>query len=88
VGVPHETIVEDYAISGEYLTDLFDELRVTARNNGYDSDWYDRLLLCQPDIMRHTLQYVDRQYGDITEYLLHTGVTREQLNQLRLSLVE
>jgi protein-tyrosine phosphatase len=88
LGVHSDTIVADYALSAEYLHVLFDELRRMARRNGYDSAWYDRLLLCQPEIMQHTLHYVDTHYGGARGYLLQGGMTPAQLDRLQTLLVE
>ncbi|HEY3342250.1 MAG TPA: tyrosine-protein phosphatase, partial [Anaerolineae bacterium] len=69
VDVPEETIVEDYALSAQYLDLLLDQLRKQARLMGYDAEWYDRLLICQPDTMRHTLKYLAQRYVNVPAYL-------------------
>ena len=86
--VPQDTIVDDYMLSALYLEELFDELREQARLIGYDGDWYNRLLLCQPATMRHTLQYLDQRYGSVSQYLLQSGLSQLELDQLRRALVE
>jgi protein-tyrosine phosphatase len=88
VGVPYETIVVDYALSGQYLHILFDELRVMAQQSGYDTAWYERLLLCKPETMRDTLAYLDERYGGVTPYLHKAGLIQDELDRLRNALVE
>ncbi|MCL5998095.1 MAG: tyrosine-protein phosphatase [Chloroflexi bacterium] len=88
VDVPHETIIEDYALSAQYLHTLFDELRATALQAGYDTEWYDRLLLCKPETMRTTLAHLDRRYGGVEAYLLQIGLEKAELEGLRTALLE
>jgi protein-tyrosine phosphatase len=88
VGVPDETIVEDYVLSAQYLNHLLDQLRKQAKQMGYDTAWYDRLLLCESDTMRHTLEYVTEHYASVPAYLLKAGLTQAELDQYRQSLVE
>jgi protein-tyrosine phosphatase len=86
--VPHETIVADYTLSGQYLHTLYDELRVYARETGLDTEWYERLLLCEPETMARTLTHLDRQYGGIKGYLHKIGLTQHEQDSLRAALVE
>jgi protein-tyrosine phosphatase len=88
VGVPDETIVEDYALSGAYLDPLLDELRAQAARDGLDMDWYNRLLDTDPAIMRRTLVHLREQYGGAEAYLRAAGVSGRQLELLRGALVE
>jgi protein-tyrosine phosphatase len=88
VGVPYDTIVADYTLSDCYLRTLNDELRIQARLNGYDAEWFDRLLICQPDTIQDTLSHIDTHYGGIKAYLLGAGVTRVQLQKLQDIFVE
>jgi protein-tyrosine phosphatase len=88
VDVPHEVIVEDYALSDQYLRILNSELRQQAISNGYDAEWFDRLLQCQPETMQDTLSHLDDKYGGIKDYLLQCGITANQFRQLHVSLVD
>ena len=88
VGVPEETIIEDYVLSARYLNHLLDQLRKQAKQMGYDTAWYDRLLTCEPATMRRTLDHLAKHYGDIHSYLLKTGLSQAELEQYRQALVE
>ncbi len=88
VGVPDETIVEDYALSGAYLGPLLVELRAQAARDGLDMNWYNRLLDSDPAIMRRTLAHLREHYGDAAAYLRATGVSDRQIEWLRAALVE
>lgn len=71
--VPQETIVEDYAISVEHLRPL----RVRFGE-----------LIAEPQAMAAMLQHLDTAYGGIDNYLRLVGLTTDQLDYLRASLVE
>ena len=88
VGVPEETIVEDYALSAQYLNHLLDQLRRQAKQMNYDAEWYDRLLMCKPETMRHTLEYLTQRYMSVPAYLLKAGLSQPELDQCRHALVE
>ncbi|MGQ9814130.1 MAG: tyrosine-protein phosphatase [Candidatus Roseilinea sp.] len=88
VGVPDETIVEDYALSGAYLGPLLAELRAQAAQDGLDMDWYNRLLDSDPAIMQRTLAHLREQYGGAEAYLRAAGVSGRQIELLRAALVE
>lgn len=75
VGVPDEAIIYDYAISKLYLNELLDELRAQAALNGFDTDWYNRLLICEPETMQRTLQHINENYGGVVTYLIGSGIT-------------
>jgi protein-tyrosine phosphatase len=82
-GVSDADVINDYALSEQYLHVLFDELREQARQNGYDSDWYNRLLICEPATMTTTLGHIQRCYGGIVPYLLRVGITEIQIASFR-----
>jgi len=88
MGVPEETIVADYALSGQYLNHLLDQLRKQAKQMGYDTAWYDRLLMCEPETMRRTLEHLAKHYENVPAYLLKAGLTQAELDQYRHALVE
>jgi protein-tyrosine phosphatase len=87
LGVPHETIIADYALSAVYIGTLLDELRLLARESGWDIEWYERLLSCDPSNMRQTLLHLDRVYGGVQAYLLSADVTMKQIETLRCCLL-
>ncbi len=88
LGVPDETIVEDYALSGAYLAPLLAELRAQAARDGLDMDWYNRLLDTDPAIMRRTLAHLRERYGGAEAYLRAAGVSGRQIEWLRAALLE
>ena len=85
VGVPEETIVADYALSGACLAGAFsDEARRQAGKQGYS---YDLLTQCHPDFMRLTLEHLKRRYGGIGSYVRGTGLGDQEIDRLRRSMI-
>jgi protein-tyrosine phosphatase len=84
-GVPEETIVADYALSGTYLAGVYlEEARQRAEARGFS---YDLQVLCEPDFMRSTLAHLKKRYGGIEAYVRATGLGDAEINQLRRAVV-
>lgn len=88
LGVPHETIVQDYALTSTYLGDAFvEESKQRALKRGYRWEQYEPLVTCPPENMEATLYHLDRVYGGIEAYVDHIGFTADQVNRLRAALL-
>lgn len=84
-GVPEETIVTDYALSGACLAGVYlDEARQRAAAQGFS---YDLLVLCDPDFMRATLAHLNQRYGGIEAYVRTAGLGDAEIDQLRRAMV-
>ena len=81
--VPAATIAEDYALSADYLAPLFAPEIEIAKKQGYG-----HIYESPPQVMLDTLNYLDNNYGGVTEYLRKIGLTNEHLSQLRGMLVD
>jgi len=89
VGVPAVTIVEDYALSSQYLGDPYlEEARQRAAHNSIPWEWYQHTVICPPEFMHTTLQYLDERHGGIVAYVQSIGLSQEQCERLRHALVE
>lgn len=84
-GVPEETIVADYALSGACLAGVYlEEARQRAQAQGFS---YDLLVLCDPDFMRTTLAHLKTRYGGIESYVRTTGLGDAEIDRLRRAMV-
>lgn len=84
-GVPEETIVTDYALSGACLAGVYlDEARQRAAAQGLS---YDLLVLCDPDFMRVTLAHLNQRYGGIEAYVRTAGLGGAEIDRLRRAMV-
>jgi protein-tyrosine phosphatase len=92
VGVPHDTIAEDYAFSAEAL-------RIRYLAEGIPEDLAEitpadliqqRALewLVPPEAMLITLQHLDDKYGGIESYARHIGLTDTEIENIRSALLE
>lgn len=80
LGVPDETIVEDYALTREYLTmwrDLSDE-QIAERGKTWGTDLTREMLDAAPETMQSLLSGIDARFGS-TEALLALGGVDERL---------
>ena len=84
-GVPEETIVADYALSGECLAGAFSEdARRRAAEQGFSADL---LTQCEPEIMQRTLEHLKRRYGGVESYVRATGLGAQEIDRLRQAMV-
>lgn len=92
VGVPNNTIAEDYAFSSEtfrirYLAEGipedFAEITPADLIRQRALEW-----LVPPEAMLITLQYLDEKYGGVESYVRHIGLTDTHIMNIRNALLE
>jgi protein-tyrosine phosphatase len=81
-GVPHETIVADYALSEGYLRPLYEARRAAGQAADYDA-WRS-----DPETMRAFLTHLDGVHGGARAYLRARGLTEQEIAQVRHRLRE
>ncbi len=89
VGVPHEMIIADYALTSTYLGEGFmEDIKKRALQRGFTWEQYAPLVTCPPENMVQTLQHIDQTYGGVPSYLRHIGLSSAQLTHLREMLLD
>ena len=87
-GVPHDRIVEDYALSARFL---YGTSTVPPDGSGADKfppfDEY-QAMWCPPAAMGLTLDHLESKYGGIEAYVKSIGVDDTTVARIRDSLVE
>lgn len=87
-GVPHDTIVADYALTSTYLGEAFmEEARQRAVKRGFIWEQYQPMVTCPPENMEATLHHLDTTYGGFEAYADHIGFAEEQIRRLREALL-
>lgn len=86
--VTDDAITEDYALTGELYAPLKPYFMELAARDGYDLAAYERMLDCDPRVMRATLDHLRSAYGSARSYLRGIGVPDAQLDRLRARLIE
>ena len=83
VGVPNETIAEDYTLTAEYRIDAYmgSNLQPDTDPAQYTSEAY-RARNCPPDVMLDTLGYLEERYGGVEGYVKSFGLKDEQIATL------
>lgn len=86
-GVPRETIVDDYALTAKYNVVRYVEDNPDLSPDEYTwKDYQD--MACDPRSMELMLDYLDTKYGGVQGYLRDVGITDEQMNSIRETMVE
>ncbi|GAM84692.1 hypothetical protein ANO11243_026910 [Dothideomycetidae sp. 11243] len=79
VGVPVEACERDYRLSQGELESGRDERLEESRRYGLPEAFVD----CEEGWVESVVQYVDREWGGVEQYLLWCGVTEDQNNERR-----
>jgi protein-tyrosine phosphatase len=86
-GVPDDVIAEDYSLSAKGLVRRFTaEGAPSWMSPDHLASGRALATLARPTIMMELLRLVRRDYGGVNSYLLHAGVTAEEIELLRDSL--
>ena len=86
VGVPAELIAADYAESQVRLWPIDEKIRAEAQARG-DTDFWLQPTVTE-DMMYMMLEHIDAKHGGIDNYLLESGLSRQELDQLKSRLKE
>lgn len=89
LGVPDDTIAADFAATSLFLTEEFYQgITERAVNNGQNREQYTAMLSCEPQLILNVLKQIRASHGDVKSYLVHHGMPTEDLDRLRLLLLE
>lgn len=86
-GVPRETIAEDYALSAEYLRPLDEEWLEHGPGEREERARLQARLVPRAEVMLEVLAHLDERYGGVEPYLLHAGVSPQDIERLRARLL-
>jgi protein-tyrosine phosphatase len=88
VGVPRETIAEDYALTAEYLRPLNEDW--LEHGPGEREQRAKELVTFTPraEVMLEVLVHLDERYGGVESYLLQAGVSPRDIERLRARLID
>ena len=88
-GVPDDLIAEDYSLSAQGLVRRFTVEGAPSWMAPGDLESGRAIAtLARPETMIELLRLVRLEYGGVTAYLRSVGVTADEIDQLRLGLVE
>jgi protein-tyrosine phosphatase len=89
LGVADEVIAEDYHLTSSYLAVEFTQaVEQLQASTGLGQRLNGRALACPPELILATLERMRASHGSVEEYLLAHGLTAEQIEALRKSLIE
>lgn len=85
-GVPHDTIVDDYSLTGTCIAPIMDELR-SDRPAGMPAEVHEAFIGCAPDNMTAMLRYLTERYESAERYLLAIGLPADKVQAIKAKLV-
>jgi protein-tyrosine phosphatase len=88
LGVPEETVVADYALSGEAMERLRAKLMVKYPDSKDTISDIDEVFSANPDNMVELFAYLRERYGSVTGYAVAVGVPDAVVARLRGELLE
>jgi protein-tyrosine phosphatase len=88
LGVPEETVVADYALSGEAMERLRAKLIVKYPDSKDTISDIDEVFSANPANMVELFAYLRERYGSVTEYAATVGVPDAVVARLREDLLE
>ena len=92
-GVPHETIVEDYALSARFLLERYLDLLASGEMRTErppdEITWQTyRDEFCPQSAMLRVLRHLDDRYGGVESYVRSIGVTQAEIEAIRTGLLD
>jgi protein-tyrosine phosphatase len=88
LGVPEETVVADYALSGEAMERLRRKLMEKYPDGKDVIAEIDEVFSADPDNMVRLFEHLHATYGSLAGYAAHIGISSELLAGLRSALLE
>lgn len=88
LGVDHELIIEDYAMSGEAVAKIKAWTKMHHPDIAVKQEkWPDRLRSADPDNMRLLIEWVVQNHGSISDLVAQWGVDGAAMEKLRTNLI-
>jgi protein-tyrosine phosphatase len=89
LGVADEVIADDYHLTSAYLAEEFTHaVEQLQASTGLGQRLNGQALACPPELILETLARVRDGHGSIEGYLVTHGLTAEQIEDLRMTLIE
>ncbi len=83
LGVDDETIIEDYALSTQYITPYLEEQLAAGAFEAFHDNVTPEMLRANPANMRKLLANIDASYGPGAEVVRACGVSMDSIGMLR-----
>jgi protein-tyrosine phosphatase len=86
--VPDEIIAHDYHATGVFMAEFHEAILRHASETGQDPFAYAAMQGCEPYLILDVLAAVRSSHGDVESYLIAHGLTFENIERLRATLLE
>jgi protein-tyrosine phosphatase len=84
-GVEPSVIAEDYAATDVFLAEHY-AAELNAAKDESTREYLQSFQNSSPEVMLETLGFLEKKFGSVTAYLLHSGVSQDSLERLRQRL--
>lgn len=88
LGVPDETIIEDYRLTESWITGQRDRFLRKKREEGKDDAIWQPLFTCDAAYLLTALDTIREEAGGIEAWLVRIGITPQQIDAARDHLLE
>jgi protein-tyrosine phosphatase len=88
LGVPEETVVADYALSGAAMARLREKLKLKYPDGKLFIDDSDAIFSADPAHMVALFAHLRQRYGTVADYAAEVGVPADVVDRLREALLE
>lgn len=88
LGVPEETVIDDYALSGAAMERLRAKLMIKYPDGKNVIAEIDEVFSAEPSNMVDLFAYLRERYGTVAEYATQVGVPEQVVSRLRATLLE
>lgn len=88
LGVPHDEVAADYALSLDCLRPLQDEWLENGPGERAEREEADAKFTSTPETMQVVLRHVEEEYGGVEAYIQGAGVSASDVDRLRRRLID
>lgn len=88
VGVDQKTIIEDYALTEQFIEPHLHTFMTDAQRRGLNTAYFKPLLDCKPHFMEKTFEYVNTQYGSLSSYISGLQISESTITKIQNKLLQ
>lgn len=84
VGVPNEDIAADYQISSHYLQPKYSKIFSNPKHKNVPMEFLE----CKPQNITEMLEYIDKEFKGVENYLLSAGVSKTDVKDIKSKFLD
>lgn len=84
VGVPNEDIAADYQLSSHYLQPKYSKIFSNPKHKNVPMEFLE----CKPQNITEMLEYIDKEFKGVENYLLSAGVSKTDVKDIKSKFLD